>query len=96
MYAQKVYVYTNVTVTGHYLSLCEVLVVSTFLSSVEGFLVLTFCCGGPLSVVGFTCTLELLNAIWVAIADPGIVLYLSFLYRGFKFWIYLVIVRVTI
>ena len=35
----------NVTVTGHYLSLCEVLVVSAFLSSVEGFLVLTFCCG---------------------------------------------------
>ena len=65
----------NVTVTGHYLSLCEVLVVSTFLSSVEGFLVLTFCHGGPLSTVGFTCTLEWLNAIWVGIADPGIVLY---------------------
>ena len=48
----------NVTVTGHYLSLCEVLVVSTFLSSVEGFLVLTFCCGGPLSTVGFACTLK--------------------------------------
>ena len=48
----------NVTVTGHYLSLCEVLVVSTFLSSVESFLVLTFCHGGPLSMVGFACTLE--------------------------------------
>ena len=65
----------NVTVTGHYLSLCEVLVVSAFLSSVESFLVLMFCHGGPLFMVGFTCTLEWLNAIWVAIADPGIVLY---------------------
>ena len=65
----------NVTVTGHYLSLCEVLVVSAFLSSVEGFLVLTFCHGGPLCTVGFACTLEWLNAIRVAIADPGIVLY---------------------
>ena len=65
----------NVTVTGHYLSLCEVLVVSTFLSSVEGFLVLTFCHGGPLSMVGFACALEWLNAMQVAIEDPGIVLY---------------------
>ena len=65
----------NITVTGHYLSLCEVLVVSTFLSSVEGFLILTFCHGGPFSTVGFTCSLEWLNAIQVAIADPGIVLY---------------------
>ena len=48
----------NVTVTGHYLSLCEVLVVSAFVSSVEGFLVLTFCHGGPLSTVGFACALE--------------------------------------
>ena len=65
----------NVTATGHYLSLCEVLVVSAFLSSVEGFLVLTFHCGGPLSIVGLDCTLEWLNAMWVAIADPGVVLY---------------------
>ena len=65
----------NVRITGHYLSLCEVLVVSTFLSSGGGFLVLTFCHGGPLSMVGFTCTLEWLNAIWVALADPGIALY---------------------
>ena len=53
----------NVTVTGHYLSLCEVLVVSAFLSSVEGFLILVFCHGGPLSMVEFACTLEWLNAI---------------------------------
>ena len=65
----------NVTVTGHYLSLCEVLVVSTFLSSVEGFLVLTFHHGGPLSTIGLACKLEWLNAMQVAIADPGIVLY---------------------
>ena len=65
----------NITVTGHYLSLCEVLVVSAFLSSVEGFLILVFFHGGPLSMVGFTCTLQWLNAIRVAIADPGIVLY---------------------
>ena len=65
----------NVTVTGHYLPLCEVLMVSAFLSSVQGFLVLTFCHGGPLSTVGFACALEWLHAIWVAIADPGIALY---------------------
>ena len=65
----------NVTVTGHYLSLCGVLVVSTFLSSVDGFLILVFCHDGPLFMVGFTCTLEWLNAIRVAIVDPGIVLY---------------------
>ena len=65
----------NITVTGHYLSLCEVLVVSTFLSSVEGFLVLTFHHGGPLSTVGLACALEWLNAMQVAIADHGIVFY---------------------
>ena len=65
----------NVTVTGHCLSLCEMIVVSTFLSCVKGFLILVFSCGGPLSRVGFTCALEWLNAIQVAMADPGIVLY---------------------
>ena len=65
----------NVTVTGHYLSLCEVLVVSAFLLSEVDFLGLVFCHGGPLSTVGFACALEWLNAIWVAIADPCIVLY---------------------
>ena len=48
----------NVTVTGHCLSLCEVLLVSIFVSSAEGFLVLTFCHGGPLITVGFACALE--------------------------------------
>ena len=32
----------NVTVIGHYLSLCEVLLVSAFVFSVEGLFVLTF------------------------------------------------------
>ena len=53
----------NVTVTGHYLSLCEVLVVSTFLLSKVDFLGLVFCHGGPFSTVGFACALEWLNAI---------------------------------
>ena len=53
----------NVTVTGHYLYLCEVLVVSAFLLSEVDFLGLVFCHGGPLSMVGFTCALEWLNAI---------------------------------
>ena len=53
----------NVTVTGHYLSLCEVLVVFPFLSSEVDFLGLVFCNGEPLSMVGFACALEWLNAI---------------------------------
>ena len=65
----------NVTVTAHYLSLCEVLLVSIFVSFAEGFLVSAFCHGGPLSTVGLACALELLSAMWIAIADPGIVLY---------------------
>ena len=76
MYVHIKFVLTrSVTVTGHYLSFCEVLMVFSFLSSIEGFLVLTFCHGGPLSTVGFTCALEWLNAIRVTIADPGIILY---------------------
>ena len=65
----------NVTVTGHYLSLCEVLLVLIFVSSAEGFLVLALCHGGPLSTVALACALEWLNAMWVASADTGIVLY---------------------
>ena len=57
----------NVTVTGHYLSI--------FVSSAEGFLVWAFHHGGPLSTVGLASALEWFNVIWVAIADPGIVLY---------------------
>ena len=53
----------NITVTGHYLSLCEVLVVSAFLLSEVDFLGLVFCRGGPLSTVGFACGLEWFNAI---------------------------------
>ena len=58
VYACKVYVNKNGTVTGHYLSLCEVLLISIFVSSAEGLLVSTFCCGVPLSTVGLACTLE--------------------------------------
>ena len=65
----------NITVTGHYLSLCEVLVVSVFLLSGVNFSDLVFCHGGPLSTVGFACALEWLYATCVATADPGIVLY---------------------
>ena len=48
----------NITVTGHYLSLCEVLLVSIFASCAEGFLIFNFCRNGPLSMVGFACALE--------------------------------------
>ena len=53
----------NITVTGHYLSLREVLVVSVFLLSEVNFLGLVFYRGGPLSTVGFACALEWLNDI---------------------------------
>ena len=53
----------NITVTSHYLSLCEVLVVSIFLLSEVNFLGLVFCRGGPFYMVGFACALEWLNAI---------------------------------
>ena len=48
----------NVTVTGHYLSLCSVSLCLAFVLSVEGLFTLTFQCGGPHSTVGFACTLE--------------------------------------
>ena len=48
----------NVTVTGHYLSLCLVSLDLAFGLSVEGLFTLAFRCGGPHSTVGFTCTLE--------------------------------------
>ena len=65
----------NVTMTGHYLSLCSVTLTLAFVLSVEGLFTLTFRCGGPHSTVGFTCALEWLSAMQVAIADPGMVLY---------------------
>ena len=48
----------NVTVTGHYLSLCLVSLALAFVLSVEGLLTLTFQCGGPRSTVGFAHALE--------------------------------------
>ena len=65
----------DITVTGHYFSFCEVPVVPVFLLSEVDPLGLVFCCGGSLFMVGFACALEWLNAISVAIVDPGIVLY---------------------
>ena len=65
----------NVTVTVHYLPLCLVSLDLAFILSVEGFFTLTFGCGGPHSTVGLACTLEWLSAMWVAVTDPGMVLY---------------------
>ena len=65
----------NVTVTVHYLSLCSVSLDLAFVLSVEGLFTLTFQCVGPHSTVGFTCALEWLSAIWVAVIDPCQVLY---------------------
>ena len=48
----------NVTVTGHYLSLCSVSLVLAFVLSVEGLFAFDFQHGGPLSTVGFVCALE--------------------------------------
>ena len=51
---------------------------SMFLSlalSVDDFLTFTFHRSGPHSMVRLACALEWLNTIWVAVADPGIVLY---------------------
>ena len=65
----------NVTATVHYLPLCSVSLDLAFVSSVEGFFTVTFRCGGPHSTVGFTFALEWLSAMWVAVTDPGMVLY---------------------
>ena len=48
----------NVTVTGHYLSLCLVSLDLAFVLSVEGLFTFDFQCGGPLSTVAFACALE--------------------------------------
>ena len=48
----------NVTVTGHYLSLCLVSLDLAFVLSVEDLFTLDFQCGDPFSTVGFTYALE--------------------------------------
>ena len=73
----------NITVTGHYLSLCSVSLDLAFVLSVEGLFTFDSRCGGPLSTVGFACVLESLSAMWVAVADPGMVLYCLF-FQKFK------------
>ena len=65
----------NVTVNVHYLPLCSVSLGLSLVLSVEDFFTFTFRHGGPHSTVGLACTLEWLSAIWVAVTDPGIVLY---------------------
>ena len=64
-----------VTVNFHYLPLFSASMFLSLALSVDDFFTLTFHCGGPFSMVGLACALEWLNAIQVAVADPGIVLY---------------------
>ena len=65
----------NVTANVHYLPLCSASLCLSLVLSVEGFFTLTLCHGGPHSTVGLACALEWLSAMWVAVTDPGIVLY---------------------
>ena len=65
----------NVTVNVHYLPLFSASLHLSLDLSVEDFFTLTFYCGGPCSTVGLTCALEWLSAIWVAVTEPGMVLY---------------------
>ena len=65
----------NVTVNVHCLPLFSASLLLSLALSVEDFFTLTFCCGGPHSMVGLACALEWLSAMWVAVTDPGMVLY---------------------
>ena len=65
----------NVTVNVHYLPLCLASLGLSLVLSVEDFFTLTFHCGGPHSTVGLASDLEWLSAMWVAVTDPGMVLY---------------------
>ena len=65
----------SVTVNFHSLPLFSVSLLSSLASSVEDFFTLTFCCGGPRSMVGLAFALEWLSAMQVVVADPGMVLY---------------------
>ena len=75
VYTWKVYVYTECHSNWSLFVCVECWWFPLFLSSEVDFLVLVFCHGGPLSTVGFACALEWLNAIQVAVVDPGIVIY---------------------
>ena len=65
----------SVTVDFHYLPLFSASLLLSVALSVEDFFALTFHHGGPHSTVGLACALEQLSAMWVAVTDPGMVLY---------------------
>ena len=65
----------SITVNFHYFPLFSASVLLSLILSVEDFFALTFCLGGPCSMVGLACALQWLSAIQVVIADPGMVLY---------------------
>ena len=65
----------SVTVNFHYLPLFLALLLLSLALSIEDVFTLTFCHGGPHSMVGLTCALEWLSAMQVVVADPGMVLY---------------------
>ena len=65
----------NVTVDFYYLSLFSASLLLSLALSVDNFFTLTFHHGGPHSTVGLACALEWLSAMWIAVTDPGMVLY---------------------
>ena len=65
----------GVTVNFHYLPLFSVSLLLFLALSIKNFYTLTFYRGGPNSMVGLACALEWLSAMWVVVADPGMVLY---------------------
>ena len=65
----------NVTVDFHYFPLFSASLLLSLALSVEDFFTLTFHHGGTHYTVGFACALEWLRAMWVAVTDPGMVLY---------------------
>ena len=65
----------NVTASVHYLPLFTASLRLSLALSVEDFFTLPFHCGDPHSTVRLACVLEWLSAMWVALTDPGMVLY---------------------
>ena len=65
----------SVRVDFHYLPLFSASLLLSLASSVEDFFTLTFCHGGPHSMVGWACALEWLNVMQALVDDPGMVLY---------------------
>ena len=64
----------GVTVNFHYLPLFSASLLLSLALSVKDFFALTFCYGGPRSMVGLAGALEWLSTMWVVVADPGMVL----------------------